>query len=121
MDKKNKIKDIDRIALDNMKNTFQMGELSKSLGLTRDTLRYYEKIGLIRPKKDNINKYRKFDFFDIYSLWSIDFYKKRGLSLNEIQQVIENRDVSYLKNTLEEKQKQIEQEIQKKRENITEN
>ena len=114
MDKKNKIKDIDRIALDNMKNTFQMGELSKSLGLTRDTLRYYEKIGLIRPKKDNINKYRKFDFFDIYSLWSIDFYKKRGLSLNEIQQVIENRDVAYLRNILEDTQKQIEQEIEKK-------
>lgn len=35
---------------------YYIGEFSEKVGLSIDTLRYYEKIGLIYPKRDNINK-----------------------------------------------------------------
>lgn len=50
------------------------------LGLTRETLRYYEEIGLVKPKRGQSSKYREFDLFDMSRLMVIDFYKKRGFS-----------------------------------------
>jgi len=35
---------------------YYIGEFSKKVGLSIDTLRYYEKMGFIYPKRDNINK-----------------------------------------------------------------
>lgn len=39
--------EIDRIDLDNLQNTYHTGELLRALGYTRDTLRYYEEIGVV--------------------------------------------------------------------------
>ena len=35
---------------------YYIGEFSKKVGLSIDTLRYYEKMGFIYPKRDRINK-----------------------------------------------------------------
>ncbi|WP_225362883.1 MerR family DNA-binding transcriptional regulator [Apilactobacillus micheneri] len=42
----------------------KIGEFSKKVSLSIDTLRYYEKIGLIYPKRDenNIREYNYDDF-----------------------------------------------------------
>ena len=39
---------------------YYIGGFSKKVGLSIDTLRYYEKIGLIYTKRDSINKRRKY-------------------------------------------------------------
>lgn len=62
-------------------------EVSHHLGLTRETLRYYEEIGLIKPKRSS-SQYREFDMYDISRLLSIDFYKKRGFSPVEIKELL---------------------------------
>ena len=43
-----------------MKNRFLIGEVSEYLGVSRDTLRYYEKDGLIGPVKRTDNGYRNY-------------------------------------------------------------
>lgn len=53
-------------------------DIFEHLGLTRETLRYYEEIGLIKPKRGQYSGYREFDLFDMSRLMAIDFYKKRG-------------------------------------------
>ncbi len=35
---------------------YYIGEFSKKFDISIDTLRYYEKIGLIYPERDNVNK-----------------------------------------------------------------
>lgn len=47
---------------------YNIKEFSQLLGLSVDTLRYYEKCGLISPKRNEVNKYREYnekDGFDI--------------------------------------------------------
>ena len=64
--------------IDYMENRYHTKEVSRNLGFTRETLRYYEELGLIRPQRGENGQYREFDFFDISRLMAIDFYKKRG-------------------------------------------
>ena len=58
------------------------------LGFSRETLRYYEDIGLITPRRNSGSQYREFDLYDMSRLMSIDFYKKRGFSPIEIKELL---------------------------------
>lgn len=63
-------------------------DVSHHLGFTRETLRYYEEIGLICPKREKSNQYREFDFYDISHLMAIDFYRKRGFTPIQIKNLL---------------------------------
>ncbi|MDO4274192.1 MAG: MerR family transcriptional regulator [Eubacteriales bacterium] len=65
-------------------------DVYKNLGLTRETLRYYEEIGLISPERNRISQYREFSFDDVSRLMTIDFYKKRGFTPLEIKKLMRN-------------------------------
>lgn len=62
----------------------------KNLGLTRETLRYYEDIGLITPERNKNSQYREFTFHDVSRLMTIDFYKKRGFAPLEIKELMKS-------------------------------
>lgn len=78
--------------IDYMENRYHTKEVSRNLGFTRETLRYYEELGLIRPQRGENGQYREFDFFDISRLMAIDFYKKRGFSPLEIKKLMQLPD-----------------------------
>lgn len=69
---------------------YRANDLYKNLGLTRETLRYYEEIGLIAPMRNQLSQYREFTFEDVSRLMSIDFYKKRGFTPLEIKGLMES-------------------------------
>lgn len=66
-------------------NTYRTSDVYKHLGLTRETLRYYEEIGLIKPKRSKFSQYREFDLYDMSHLMAIDFFRKRGFAPAEIK------------------------------------
>lgn len=80
--------DINKADIDNISTIYHTSDVYKNLGLTRETLRYYEEIGLISPKRNQDSQYREFDFFDISHLMAIDFYKKRGFTPLEIRELM---------------------------------
>jgi len=106
-------KHIDDIDLNNQNNTFQTGELFHYLGFTRDTLRHYETMGFINPCHDQTNNYRQYGFDEIYKLLVIEFYKKRGFTLAEINQLLDQDQLTHLTDNFNQKQAAIEQEIHK--------
>lgn len=65
--------------------TYHTTDVYQTLGLTRETLRYYEDVGLIEPKRSSQSQYREFDLYDMSRLMSIDFFRKRGFSPGEIR------------------------------------
>lgn len=81
------------------------------LGVPRDTLRFYEEKGLLRPKKNHENNYRSYDIFDVYQIMIIDFYKKRGMTIHQIQDLLKESDVQDLQCLLENKKSELEQMI----------
>ena len=94
-----------------MLKKYRTGELLDYLGITRDTLRYYEKKGLLSPQKNNENNYRDYDFFDIYKIMIIDFYKKRGMSIQQIHSILENSDSTNMQTILQNKKNELEKVI----------
>jgi MerR family transcriptional regulator, copper efflux regulator len=69
-----------------------INQLSKETGITAHTIRYYEKYGLIRGKRDDgkkSNNYYHYDDETVYKLELIRDAKAAGFTLNEIKQLID--------------------------------
>jgi DNA-binding transcriptional MerR regulator len=80
---------INKIDTDNSSTIYHANDLYKNLHLTRETLRYYEDIGLITPERNRSSQYREFTFSDVSHLMSIDFYRKRGFTPLEIREIMQ--------------------------------
>jgi DNA-binding transcriptional MerR regulator len=69
-----------------------INELSKQTGITAHTIRFYEKSGLIKGKRDEnvkTNKYFQYDEETVEKLELIRDAKSVGFTLNEIGQLME--------------------------------
>lgn len=89
-------------------------EIQKMTGLTRKAIEYYEERGLICPKKSE-NGYRDYSERDIQILNKISLYRKVGLSITEIENVLSYNTLSSVL-----RKKQLELELHEKRKNILE-
>ncbi|NUG39013.1 MerR family transcriptional regulator [Lactobacillus mellis] len=102
--------------------TYKIGEISKITNLTIDTLRYYEKEGLIKPARDQ-NNIRMYSDSDIRWIQFIKKLKQTGMPLKNIKEYSNLRDqgdstinerLSLLyeqKQRLEQNSKQLEEHI----------
>ncbi|MGR9043706.1 MAG: MerR family transcriptional regulator [Gammaproteobacteria bacterium] len=70
----------------------QLNELAKRTGLHKDTIRYYVKIGLLKPKRDPGNGYKLFNKKDEIRLHFICKAKYLGFTLKEIEQIMSECD-----------------------------
>ena len=59
-------------------------------GISRQNIRYYEKMGLLNPKRDAGNGYRKYDEEDIKRLKAILLFRKLDMPLEEIHKLLDH-------------------------------
>ncbi|WP_088839303.1 MerR family transcriptional regulator [Listeria sp. ILCC792] len=71
---------------------YKISEVSKLVDLTIPTLRYYEELGMIQPKR-NKNGYREFSEQDLEWIQFIIRLKQTGMELSEIQKYARLRDL----------------------------
>ena len=69
----------------------QIQTLEEKTGLDRATIRYYEKEGLIQPQRLQ-NGYRDYSQKQLNDLLKIKLFRQLGLSLETIQQLIDEKD-----------------------------
>ncbi|MBP1989765.1 MerR family transcriptional regulator [Paenibacillus eucommiae] len=72
-----------------MQSHWKVGDLAKLTGLTVRTLRYYDQIGLFSPSGYSDSGHRLYNEADIRRLLQILSLKDLGLSLEEIQSVLQ--------------------------------
>ena len=72
-----------------MEVKYSVADLVKITGLTKRTLHYYDKIGLLSPQRKPDNGYRFYGQEDLLRLQEIVFLKAVGLSLAEIKDFLE--------------------------------
>lgn len=78
-----------------------IGELSKKTNVSRDTIRFYEKTGLIKANKKGrrSNNYREYSDKDLQRLQLILLLKEYGFTLSDIKSILfqmeEDRDEAY--------------------------
>ena len=66
-----------------------IGKLSRRYGLSRTTLLYYDKVGVLKPSARSENGYRVYTDADAARLERICLYRRAGLSLKAIKAVLE--------------------------------
>jgi MerR family copper efflux transcriptional regulator len=66
----------------------QIAALENASGLSRETIRYYEKQGLISAPRRNASGYREYDQHTLFELYFVRKAKWFGFSLDEIKVAI---------------------------------
>ena len=69
-----------------------VGELAKRSGATPDAVRYYTRMGLLRPERNPENGYRLYQIKEINWLKFIRQAKTLGFTLHEIQRIMQSRE-----------------------------
>jgi DNA-binding transcriptional MerR regulator len=75
---------------------YTVNQLAESAGVSARTLHYYDQIGLLRPQRNPHNGYRLYDRPAVLRLQQILFLRELGLSLDEIQAVLDQPDFDLL-------------------------
>ncbi len=71
-----------------------IGLLGEKFGLSRSTLLYYDKIGLLSPKGRSPSNYRIYTKEDVQKLEKICMYRKTGVKLEQIGHLLSSSDSS---------------------------
>ncbi|MDL2310959.1 MerR family transcriptional regulator, partial [Peptostreptococcaceae bacterium OttesenSCG-928-C18] len=66
-------------------NLLNIGELSDLFNLNEQTLRYYNKVGLLLPFTKGENGYRKYKIEQIYTLATIRYLRNLDYSIDDIK------------------------------------
>ncbi|KAA6481955.1 MerR family transcriptional regulator [Bacillus swezeyi] len=95
-----------------MNNRFRVGEVSRLFKLPASTLRYYDEIGLFKPKyTDPETSYRYYGVEQFSVLDTIIFLRKNGFSLKDIQYQLDKRSPETTMEILNNKLEEVRMEI----------
>lgn len=102
-----------------MKNYYKIGEVVKKLNINRETIRYYENIGLLTENKRDKNGYRLYSEDEIEKVEFILMVKSYGFSLKEIKVIFDEvyedilgGHVEGIKKIVEEKIRELQHKIE---------
>ena len=83
-------------------------EVETSAGVAKQNIRYYEKEGLLKPKRNQENGYREYEAEDIETLKKIRVLRKVGMPIEDIRKVLEG--TLELKSAVQKQTEQIQRE-----------
>ncbi len=95
---------------DDKQGQYYVGELAKHFGVSKDTLRLYDKVGILSPRKESKNGYRVYSREDFICLDFVIRLRKMGLSLEDIRVLINESTIEHAEEVMA-----IQEEIINKR------
>lgn len=93
----------------------KIGDLSKLLGISTDTIRLYESLNIISPIREDTNRYREYGEDDICFLLDCLKLKSMGISNKNISHILHDEPVDFLNIVIRERKKKLKNEIEEKR------
>lgn len=93
------------------------GEFAKLCKVNKQTILYYDQIGLLSPALKNEKGYRYYSIHQIELFFVIDLLKDLGMSLHDIQQYMQNKSPESFLSLMHQKKEEIikrRQEIERK-------
>ena len=94
-----------------MKDYYKIGEISKLYGIGADSLRYYEELGILSPKRD-ANGYRLYSLKDMYKLNVIRDLRLLDFPMAQIKEYLDGQSVENTLKTLRDEQALLQQKIE---------
>lgn len=94
-----------------MKEYYKIGEISKIYGIGRDSLMYYEEIGILKPFRDK-NGYRIYKLSDIWRLNLIKELRSLNFPMKKIKEYLDDRNIESTKEILNKEISLIDEKIE---------
>jgi DNA-binding transcriptional MerR regulator len=91
--------------------TYSIGELGREFELSRSTLIYYDKLGLLKPSVRSDANYRRYTKEDRQRLAKIMTYRDTGMSLQAVGELLSQSGGNNRVRVLEAQVEQLNQEI----------
>ena len=90
---------------------YKIGDVSKILQISPELIRYYEKIGIISPKRDPENGYRYYTLSDVNRLFDGRWLHAYGFPLEQLSKTLYDIDRPDFETDLAERETEIEKNI----------
>lgn len=84
-----------------MKHYYRIGEIAKLYNIGPDSLRYYEKLGILKPARSS-KDYRMYHIHDLWRLNVIRDLRELGFSMERIREYLDNRSLTNTEIMLQE-------------------
>lgn len=84
-----------------------VGEISKILGVSTETVRHYVQEGVISPQKNEENNYWEYSSEDFLRLTDVLFYRSAGLSVKEIKTIMDGIPVEDIGKVINARRKEL--------------
>ena len=84
-------------------------EASIATGISKDMIRFYEKKGLIHPRRLSENNYRNYSMSDIHIFVTIKFYSSLGITISKIGEILTEGNITLAINSFNDRLKQLEE------------
>lgn len=94
-----------------MKDYYKIGEISKIYGIGRDSLMYYEELGILKPFRDK-NGYRMYKLSDIWRLNLIKELRSLNFPMKKIKEYLDDRNIESTKEILNKEIILIDEKIE---------
>lgn len=90
---------------------YTVGQIAKSLGVSSQTLRHYESLGLVASSRNDENQYRTYSLDDTRILFMISIYRSMGFSLPKIKEMLKEMTSTEVKQSFEDRINEVNVEI----------
>ena len=97
-----------------MKDYYKINEIARLYGIGADSLRYYERLGLLSPRRD-VNGYRLYSLKDMYKLTVIRGLRTLDFSMEQIREFLEGQCVDNTLGQLRREQDILEEKLRELR------
>ena len=95
-----------------MEKFFSISKTAETAGMTAETLRYYDRIGLVTPSKTDKNTgYRYYSQAEIVRLNTIKALRSMDLTLSEIRNILEYDDLKKIAEALKQTEAKADKKI----------
>ena len=91
---------------------YTVGQIAKAMGVSTQTLRHYESLGLISSSRSD-NQYRTYSLDDTRRLFMISIYRSMNFSLPKIKEMLDEMDASSVIGSFEERIHEVDKEIER--------
>lgn len=96
-----------------MKDKLSIGEFARLRNVTTETLRHYDRIGLLKPiEVDPKTGYRYYSILQEEELGTIKDLRQLGMSIDEIKKYFNNRNLKQSVDILKDKREELKKKIE---------
>lgn len=92
--------------------SLRIGEVSKLLNISIETIRFYESENIIKPSRIQGSKHRQYETWDLFYLMECLKYRSLGIPVKEISKILHNETLDYYLERIKNKKETVQKNIQ---------